>query len=106
MMSDGHFISTLTLAGTPMVSVRRVVLDVLKPHHPNALEFARLIAEVGPGYRVRLTVSEVDEKTETLQVEIEGSAIDFDTIEATINNLGGSLHSIDEVEVHGEPDQL
>lgn len=88
-----------------MVSVKKIVLDVLKPHHPNALEFSRLIAEVGPDYRVHLTVSEVDEKTETLQIIVEGNAIDFDAVEATINSLGGSLHSIDQVEVHSEPEQ-
>ena len=49
-----------------MVSVKRLVLDVLKPHQPDALEFCRAIASVGDGYRVRLTVVEMDEKTETL----------------------------------------
>ncbi|MBQ0799384.1 MAG: hypothetical protein KBT63_08850 [Porticoccaceae bacterium] len=39
-----------------IVSVRRLVLDVLKPHQPNALEFSRAIAEVGIDYRVHLTV--------------------------------------------------
>lgn len=89
-----------------MVSVKRIVLDVLKPHHPNALEFSRIIAEVGSDYRVHLTVNEVDEKTETLQIIVEGSSIDFDAIQATIKSLGGSLHSIDQVEVHSEPEQL
>ncbi len=86
-----------------MVSVKKLVLDVLKPHHPNALEFSRVIAEVGNDYHVRLMVNEVDERTETLQIIVEGSAIDFDAIQTAINNLGGSLHSIDEVEVHNEP---
>jgi len=87
-----------------MVSVKKVVLDVLKPHQPNALEFAQAIAKVGIDYHVHLTVLEVDENTETLQIEIEGSAIDFDAIQASINDLGGSLHSIDEVEVQNEKD--
>jgi len=85
-----------------MVLVKRLVLDVLKPHHPNALDFARLIAEAGNDYQVRVTVSEVDEKTETLQVTIEGKAVDFDAITGAIADMGGSLHSIDEVEVHSE----
>lgn len=78
----------------------RLVLDVLKPHEPNSLEFARAIA--AHGYRVQLTVEEIDEKTETLLLMVEGPMIDFDLIRATINELGGSLHSIDEVEVQGE----
>ena len=87
-----------------MISVKRVVLDVLKPHHPNALEFSQTIAEVGPDYRVRLTVLEVDENTETLQIVVEGGSIDFEAIQTAINGLGGSLHSIDEVEVLSGPD--
>jgi len=87
-----------------MVAVKRVVLDVLKPHQPNALEFSRNIAASGPDYRVRLTVIEMDENTETLQMVVEGDAIDFDALQSTINSMGGSLHSIDEVEVLNESD--
>ena len=87
-----------------MISVKRVVLDILKPHHPNALEFSQTIAGVGDDYRVCLTVCEVDENTETLQVVVEGGAIDFEAVQAVISDMGGSLHSIDEVEVQSEPD--
>jgi len=86
-----------------MVLVKRLVLDVLKPHQPDALEFSQAIAKVGGDYRVCTTVQEVDEKTETLQVIVEGNAIDFDAVQSSISDLGGSLHSIDEVEVQGEP---
>ena len=82
-----------------MVLVKRIVLDVLKPHQPNGLEFAKSIAEHGVDYRVTFTVQEVDEKTETVQIIIEGDDINFDAITETIANLGGSLHSIDQVEV-------
>ncbi|MGB5426367.1 MAG: DUF211 domain-containing protein, partial [Gammaproteobacteria bacterium] len=51
-----------------MASVQRLILDVLKPHQPNALEFARAIAVLGDGYQVDIRVLEVDEHTETLQV--------------------------------------
>jgi hypothetical protein len=87
-----------------MVQVKHLVLDVLKPHEPNALEFARTIAACGPDYRVQLMVVEVDEKTETLQVSIEGEDVDLAQVQAVINELGGSLHSIDEVEVQGAPE--
>lgn len=87
-----------------MVSVKRIMLDVLKPHQPNALEFSQAIAKVGEDYRVCLTVIEMDENTETLQLEVEGSVIDFDAIETAITRMGGSLHSIDQVEVQNEAD--
>ena len=82
-----------------MVEVKRVVLDILKPHHPNALEFSGQIAELGADYRVKLTVLEMDEKTQTLKVVVEAASVDFDGIQEVINRLGASLHSIDEVEV-------
>jgi len=84
-----------------MVAVKRMVLDVLKPHLPSAIDFSRAIAEVGDGYRVCLTVLEMDENTQTLSLEIEANSIDFAAIESAITAMGGSLHSIDEVEVLG-----
>ena len=88
-----------------MVSVKRLVLDILKPHQPDALEFSRKLAESGDDYRVHLTVSEVDESTETVQIVIEGKNIDFEAIQSAITDMGGSLHSIDIVEAHSEPDK-
>lgn len=86
--------------GENMVSVKKVTLDVLKPHQPNALEFSKAIANVGTDYRVSLTVLAMDKDTETVEIEIQGSAIDFDVIQSSISTMGGSLHSIDEVVVH------
>jgi hypothetical protein len=87
-----------------MVRVKRIVLDVLKPHQPNALEFSQAIARVGVDYRVYLTVLEMDKNTETIQIELEAAAIDFAAVQSAITGLGGSLHSIDEVEVQNETD--
>ena len=80
-----------------MANVQRLVLDILKPHQPNALEFAHAIAVLGQGYEVHVRVLEVDEKTETMQVAIEGDELDFSLITAAIDEIGASLHSIDEV---------
>lgn len=87
------------------MAVKKVVLDVLKPHRPDAITFANAIASVGAGYRVRLVVLEMDENTETLQLEIFAEAIDFEAVHTAIQDMGGSLHSIDEVEVYNEPEQ-
>ena len=87
-----------------MVNVKRIVLDVLKPHQPNALEFSQAIAKTGVDYRVHLIVLEMDENTETIQIEISGHAIDFENIQSAITGMGGSLHSIDEVDVQSETD--
>ncbi len=82
-----------------MSLIKRVVLDVLKPHHPNALEFASAIADAHAGCRVRLTVLEVDEKTETVTLVVESGDVPYQELVETIQDLGGSVHSIDEVEV-------
>ena len=88
-----------------MIYTKKIVLDVLKPHQPNALEFSKAISKAGTDYHVRLIVLEMDENTESVQVEIDGSALDFEAIQAAISSMGGSLHSIDEVEVQSEPDK-
>ena len=86
-----------------MPLIKRVVLDVLKPHQPNALEFATAIADKHSGCHVKVTVTEVDEKTETTVVGIESDDIPYEAIVDTITSLGASVHSIDEVEVSSEP---
>jgi hypothetical protein len=82
-----------------MTLLTRIVLDVLKPHVPNALEFAKAIADNNTGCQVTVTVVEVDEKTESTMITIEGNEIVYEQIVDTVTNLGGSIHSIDEVTV-------
>ena len=84
-----------------MILVRRLVLDILKPHKPNCLDFGKAVADIG-SYNVTLTVIEKDDQTETVQAVIKGNNIDFESIQSVITDLGASLHSIDEVEVEGE----
>jgi len=86
-----------------MINVKRFVLDVLKPHQPNGLEFASNIAEKTNGAQVRLTVSGVDEKTETVVIDISGADLHYDSIVDVISAMGGSVHSVDEVEVENCP---
>jgi hypothetical protein len=87
-----------------MPSVKKLVLDVLKPHQPDSLEFSRAIAEIGQDYHVKLSVSEVDVNTETVVIVIEADSIDFEAVKKIIESQGGSLHSIDSVEVKGSVD--
>lgn len=88
-----------------MNQVRRLVLDILKPHQPNVLEFSQLLAGQG-NLVVKVTVIEMDDKTETLQVEIAGEDIDFERIHEAIHDFGASLHSIDEVEVASDGESV
>ena len=87
-----------------MVKVQRIVLDVLKPHSPNGLEFSTQLAEKCPGCRFNFKVLEVDEKTETVIIIVESENIPFDDVSDVISTMGASIHSIDEVEVIGVND--
>lgn len=89
-----------------MTQIKKLVLDVLKPHHPNALEFATALADLGDGLCINVAVEEVDEKTESIIVLIEGENIDYDAIAERIKELGASVHSIDEVEVVGTKNKM
>ncbi len=82
-----------------MTQVTKLVLDVLKPHQPNSLDFASHLAESVPGMDVYLEMVEMDEKTETLRLTFSGDHLDFNAIQKAIDEQGGSLHSIDEVGV-------
>ena len=86
-----------------MAIVKRILLDVLKPHQPGSLEFAETLADLNPGYRVNLKVEEVDENTESIIVVITGDDIRFEEIDQSIKNMGGTIHSVDEVEAEGKP---
>jgi len=85
--------------------IRKIELDVLKPHLPNVLELACAVAALGPDYQVSLDVVEMDEKTETLNLVIEGPDLNYLRIEEVIRSLGGSIHSIDRCLVTGDPEQ-
>lgn len=84
-----------------MPSIKRIVLDVLKPHNPNALVLAQAIAALAHDYRVGLKITAVDEKTESAEVTVEGDTIDFEAIKNAITSMGGTVHSIDAVDVAG-----
>ena len=88
-----------------MIRVTKVVLDVLKPHQPNSLEFAKALAETMNDCTVYLDVLEMDENTETLKLEVCAHDIDIEVVQSAITKLGASLHSIDEVIVKNENDE-
>ena len=85
-----------------MANLKRIVLDVLKPHQPNVLSLSSAIAALGEDYQVLIEVLEVDEKTETVVIDVSGEHLDFEQIEHSIRALGASVHSIDKVLVQGE----
>lgn len=82
-----------------MAKIKKLVLDVLKPHAPNVLDFAIALADLGDDWKINLRVEEIDEKTESIVVILEGADILFEAIAERVQEMGASVHSIDEVEV-------
>jgi hypothetical protein len=77
--------------------IRRLVLDVLKPHVPTILDLATALTKVKGVTGVNLSLYEVDQQTETVKATIQGENIDYDGVVDVIRNFGGAVHSIDEV---------
>ena len=77
--------------------VRRLVLDVLKLHDPSLVSFAIALERVDGVNAVNCTLVEIDSKTENLKVVLEGINMDYSLISKAINDLHGSIHSIDQV---------
>lgn len=80
-----------------MTVVRRIVLDVLKPHSPSLVDLARKIAALKGVHGVNCTIEEVDQETESLSVIVEGDAIDFEKVSEAISAAGAVIHSVDSV---------
>jgi hypothetical protein len=80
-----------------MTDIRRLVLDVLKPHHPSIVELAHRLSVLEGVSGVNCTLEEVDQETESIKITIEGNAIDFDSLEQAISESGAVIHSVDSV---------
>ncbi|MFC4541324.1 DUF211 domain-containing protein [Halosolutus amylolyticus] len=77
--------------------IRRLVLDVLKPHEPDILAFADAAADCAGVDAVNVDLVETDREVQNLKLTIEGDDVDATAVEAAIGDLGGTVHSIDQV---------
>ena len=96
-------------ADSGMAPLRRLVVDVLKPHEPPLVQFADRVAEVDVVEAVRVSLIELDQEVQNVELTVEGSALGYDAVEDAIEGQGGSIHSVDEVArgeyvVDGRPD--
>lgn len=81
---------------TRSTDLTRLVLDVLKPHNPPLPEFATKLSSIRGVEGVNITLIEIDKDTETVKVTISGK-LDFPRIRSAIEEVGGVVHSVDEV---------
>ncbi len=76
--------------------IRRIVLDTLKPMEPNIIEMAKKLSVIDGVSAVNISLVEIDLKVENAKITIEGEDINFEDVEELIQDMGASIHSIDE----------
>lgn len=74
-----------------------LTLDVLKPHQPPLPEFATFMGELHGLTRIDISVVEMDEKTESLKVIVDGNSIDYEELRGHMARQGAVIHSVDKV---------
>ena len=77
--------------------IRRVVLDTLKPMEPTIIEMAKMISVIEGVSAVNISIVEIDLKVENAKITVEGENINYEKVEELIQDMGASIHSIDEV---------
>ena len=80
-----------------MGKILRLVLDTLKPHEPNIIDLANELSEIEGISAVNISIYEMDRKVENAKITIEGEDVRFNRISEMIEEMGGTIHSIDEV---------
>ena len=77
--------------------IRRLVLDVLKPHNPSVVELSEALSHLKGVEGVNVIIYEIDQKVENAKVIVAGSSINFESIKKKLEELGATIHSVDEV---------
>ena len=80
-----------------MANIRRIVLDVLKPHSPNLVALATQLADIDGIDGVDISLKEMDQKVENVKITCEGDSIDYAKVDEVIIQNGATVHSIDKV---------
>jgi hypothetical protein len=86
-----------------MSAVHRLVVDVLKPHEPPLVEFTERIAATDGVGGATASLLELDREVQNVELAIEGEGIDYGTVEERIEELGATVHSVDEVACGSAP---
>lgn len=77
--------------------IRRIVLDVLKPHKPSVVEVSEALSHLNGVEGVNIIINEIDQQVENAKVIVVGISISFDDIRKKLEEFGATIHSIDEV---------
>ena len=77
--------------------IRRLVLDVLKPHKPSVVELSEALSHLDGVEGVNIIIYEIDQQVENAKVIIAGNPLGFEEIKKKLEELGATIHSVDEV---------
>ena len=83
--------------------IKHLVLDVLKPHDPPLPDFAFFLGELEGVTRVDVSLVEMDERTMSLRVMLQGTEINFRELREHMGKQGAVIHSVDQVIVEKPP---
>jgi len=80
-----------------LTTIKRIILDVLKPHAPSIIEVAERLAGLDGITGVNISLEEVDAETDSIKITIEGSNINYTKVKKEISDCGAVIHSVDGV---------
>jgi len=87
----------LPVGDKKLTNIKRLVLDVLKPHNPTIIELAERLGGLDGISGVNISLEEVDKDTDSIKITIEGNNINYNKIDNVICECGAVIHSIDGV---------
>jgi len=73
--------------------IKRLVLDVLKPHSPGVIELSEALSKLEGVEGVNI----IDQHVENAKIIIGGNRIDFESVKKKLEEMGAAIHSIDQV---------
>lgn len=77
--------------------IRRLILDVLKPHKPSVVEVSEALSHLSGVEGVNIIINEIDQQVENAKIIVAGISIDYEEIRSKLQEFGATIHSIDEV---------
>ena len=78
-------------------SIKRLILDVLKPHKPSIIDLAEKLGDISGISGVNISLEEVDAETDSIKITIEGTDINYTEVQKILSSFDAVIHSIDGV---------
>ena len=77
--------------------LKRLVLDVLKPHKPSVVELSSELSRLEGIEAVNVIMVEIDQQVENVKIIVVGPSINFENFKNKLEEMGATIHSVDEV---------